>query len=145
MSPSRILRTENVAFDNSIMKLNEKDQRLRVQIHKALDAHREIFIKKKERYEAVERNFGILRRISRQQKEEFKQTLLHTKEADKKLNLVTSELENLAKTHNILQEEFTELKKKEAFFEKEVDKKINNNDDVTIFKKEIDHYKKLSN
>ena len=145
MSPSRILRTENVAFDNSIMKLNEKDQRLRVQIHKALDAHREIFIKKKERYEAVERNFGILRRISRQQKEEFKQTLLHTKEADKKLNLVTSELENLAKTHNILQEEFKELKKKEAFFEKEVDKKINNNDDVTIFKKEIDHYKKLSN
>ena len=72
MSPSRILRTENVAFDNSIMKLNEKDQRLRVQIHKALDAHREIFIKKKERYEAVERNFGILRRIGRQQKEEFK-------------------------------------------------------------------------
>lgn len=48
MSPSRTLKIENVGFEASVMKIGEKDERLTVQIHKALDTQKEIFAQKRD-------------------------------------------------------------------------------------------------
>ena len=67
MAPSRILRNDTVAFDASVMKLSDNEERLRVQVELALKTQKEVFEKKMEKYAAIERNFQILKRISLKQ------------------------------------------------------------------------------
>lgn len=64
MAPSRILRGDTVAFDTSVMKLTDNEERLRIQVEIALKTQKEVFEKKLEKYAAIERNFAILKRIS---------------------------------------------------------------------------------
>ena len=67
MAPSRILRADTVAFESSVMKLSDNDERLRIQVEIALKTQREVYEKKIAKYSAIERNFHILKRISLKQ------------------------------------------------------------------------------
>ena len=49
------------------MRLSENDERLKKEIEKALRTQREVFEKKAETYQAVARNFVILKKISQKQ------------------------------------------------------------------------------
>ena len=56
-APSTILRAEHVAYEASVMKLTDNEERLRSQVELALKTQREVFDKKLEKYAAIERNF----------------------------------------------------------------------------------------
>ena len=62
-APSTILRPKTVDFEASVMRLGENDERLKKEIEKALRAQKEVFDKKAETYQAVQRNFFILKKI----------------------------------------------------------------------------------
>ena len=62
-APSTILRPKTVDFEASVMRLGENDERLKKEIEKALRAQKEVFDKKAETYQAVQRNFVILKKI----------------------------------------------------------------------------------
>ena len=57
MAPSRILKAENVAYETSVMKLTDNEERLRTQVELAIKTQKEVFEKKLEKYAAIERNF----------------------------------------------------------------------------------------
>ena len=56
-APSTILKAEHVAYDTSVMKLTDNEERLRGQIELALKTQKEVFEKKLEKFAAIERNF----------------------------------------------------------------------------------------
>ena len=53
------------------MKLSDNDERLKLQVERALKAQKEVFEKKLETYQAVLRNFQLLKQISLKQQEDF--------------------------------------------------------------------------
>ena len=80
MGNSKIIKPSEVDFNSTVMKLSDNDERLREEVTKALKVQKEVFQQKINTYEAVARNFDILKKLSLKQQQEYKAAMKLTED-----------------------------------------------------------------
>ena len=88
----KVIKPHKVDYESTVMKLSDNDERLREAVAKALKVQKEVFQRKIETYEAVAKNFGILKKLSKKQQQEFAAAMKVTEETKAKNELMSIEL-----------------------------------------------------
>jgi len=68
----KVWQPHTVDLESAAFKLSDNDERLLEKLKEAIIAQRSVFQKKVEMFDAVQRNFGILKKLCRQQQAEQK-------------------------------------------------------------------------
>ena len=80
MGDPKVIKPSEIDYNSTVMKLSDNDERLREEIAKALKVQKEVFQRKIATYEAVAKNFDILKKLSQKQQQEFTAAMKVTEE-----------------------------------------------------------------
>ena len=87
-----------------------------------------------ETYQAVQRNFNILKTISLKQQEEFHSAMRHTNEVEKKSEILQKDNTRMKGRYDQMSTELDRLKKKEMEFNEVLSKRLEQQNEVDVLK-----------
>ena len=93
----KVFQPKTIDLQNAAFKLSDNDERLLEKLKQAIVAQRQVFQKKVDMFNAVQRNFEILKKLCKQQQEEFKASMDHA-------NVIKDQFRQLSNKYTDLEE-----------------------------------------
>lgn len=106
------------------MKLSERDEKMITQLKTAIMVQKQVFQKKLDTFEAVQRNFKILQKLCSKQKDEFGDTMRHTTQIEGHHTKLLDDHHTLQKEHEFTAKENIKFKKKERQYNMALEEKV---------------------